>query len=43
MDVRVQAFGVADVLEDPSSKVRQAAVLRQHQPWPGVTLGHIQG
>lgn len=43
MDVGVQAFGVTDVLEDPGSKVRQAAVLRQHQPRPGVTLGHIKG
>lgn len=32
MDACVQAFGVADVLEDPSSEVRQAAVLREHQP-----------
>lgn len=32
MDVRVQAFGVADVLQDPSSEVHQAAVLREHQP-----------
>lgn len=43
MDVGVQAFGVADVLEDPSSKVCQAAVLREHQPRPGVTLSHIKG
>ena len=43
VDVWVQAFGVADMLKDPSSKVGQAAVLRQHEPWPGVTLGHIQG
>lgn len=40
---RVQAFGVADVLEDPSAKVHEAAVLGQHQPGPGVTLGHVQG
>lgn len=31
MDVGVQDFGVTDVFEDPSSKVCQAAVLRQHQ------------
>lgn len=43
MDVGVQAFGVADVLEDPSAKVCQAAVLREHQPRPGVTLSHIKG
>lgn len=28
----VQALGVAYVLEDPSSEVGEAAVLRQHQP-----------
>jgi len=39
----VQAFGVADVFEDPSSKVHQAAVLRQHQARPRVTLRHVQG
>lgn len=43
MDVGVKAFGVADVLEDPSSKVHQAAVLGQHQPRPRVTLSHIKG
>ncbi len=42
MDVCVQAFGVAHVLEDPSPKVSQTTVLRQHQPGPGVTLCHIQ-
>lgn len=31
MHVCVQAFGVADVFEDPGSKVCQAAVLRKHQ------------
>lgn len=41
--MRVQALGVADVLEDPRSEVGEAAVLRQHQPRPGVTLDHIQG
>lgn len=42
MDVCVEAFGVADVLEDPGSEICQAAVLRQNQSWPGVTLCHVQ-
>lgn len=43
MYVCVQAFGVTDMLEDPGSKIGQAAVLRQHQSWPRVTLCHVQG
>lgn len=41
--VCIQTFGVSHMLQDPSSKVCQAAVFRQHQPGPGVTLCHIQG
>lgn len=31
MDVCIQAFGVADMFEDPGSKVCQGAVLGKHQ------------
>ena len=41
--VRVQAFGVADVLEDPGSEICQAGVLWQNQPRPRVRLYHVQG
>lgn len=37
----VQAFGVADVFKDPGSQVCEAAVLREHQSGPGVTLSHV--
>lgn len=43
VDVRVQALGVADVLEDPGSEVREAGVLGQNQTGPGVALRHVQG
>lgn len=43
MYVCVQAFGIADMLEDPGSEICQAAVLGQHQSWPRVALCHIQG
>lgn len=42
-DVRVEALGVAHVLEDPGAQVGEAAVLGQHQPGPGVALHHVQG
>lgn len=43
VDVRVQAFGVADVLQDPGPEVCEAGVLGQNQTGPGVTFGHVQG
>lgn len=43
MDVSVQSFGVADVLEDPGSEICQTGVLRKHQSRPRVTLCHVQG
>lgn len=43
MDVSVQSFGVADVLEDPGSQICQTGVLRKHQSRPRVTLCHVQG
>lgn len=43
VDVRVEALGVAHVLEDPGPQVGEAAVLGQHQPGPGVALHHVQG
>lgn len=43
VDVRVQTFGVADVLQDPGSEIGQACVLGQHQAWPWVTLRHVEG
>lgn len=42
-DVRVEALGVAHMLEDPGPQVGEATVLGQHKPRPGVALHHVQG
>ena len=42
LPVAVEALGVADVLQERGPQVGQAAVLRQHQSGPRVSLRHVQ-